>query len=275
MQAATSSVQNVETSLSTVPAKRGQSQELMPLTVSSDMCLVRYDRLQEMMRPKVPKTVRLQLAATWIVVVIGAFGIFALFTNQFKLRDTSSAQEEAISTLGTNVGTVQGKMDTVAKDMGKLTDRMMELSQQVDEQTAATQGLRDELSKAAAVRKAAIPIAAAKATTIGAPTVVTVIGQSAAPREEESASGVANGKTVPSWHVHNVDMTIAPVKGAVIHFNAADEKDYWLLTRVSQSGARLPVRVLPFETTAAGIRVHCMDDGIDYTVSPSGEWLNN
>lgn len=61
--------------------------------------------------------------------------------------------------------------------------------------------------------------------------------------------------------------------GTLAHQNPKGELDYWLVARVLASGERL-VKVEPYGTSSLGIKVHSLEDGVDYILTPQGDWLS-
>jgi hypothetical protein len=72
-------------------------------------------------------------------------------------------------------------------------------------------------------------------------------------------------------HVHSIDTSIPMPPGALAHQNSQHEIDYWMVSRMFPSGERL-IKVRPFGTNSIGVKVHSMDDGMDYILTPQGAW---
>jgi len=82
-------------------------------------------------------------------------------------------------------------------------------------------------------------------------------------------NAVAEGSNLPrNWHRV---LEVKPTEAAVAHKASDGTIDYWLVPR---SGEATPSKVLPIGTSAEGVVVHNLDDGKDYTLTPSGEWRN-
>jgi hypothetical protein len=76
-------------------------------------------------------------------------------------------------------------------------------------------------------------------------------------------------KSLPrNWHEV---LDIKPTESAVPHQGADGTVDYWLVPRGADQS---PTKVLSIGTSAEGVVVHNLDDGKDYTLTPSGEWRN-
>lgn len=75
--------------------------------------------------------------------------------------------------------------------------------------------------------------------------------------------------TLPkSWHRV---LDIKPTDSAVPHKGDDGTLDYWLVPRGAE---KVQTKVLPIGTSPEGVVVHNLEDGKDYTLTPSGEWRN-
>jgi hypothetical protein len=75
-----------------------------------------------------------------------------------------------------------------------------------------------------------------------------------------------------SGHHHDpIEDVIAP-RNAIVHHTDSGVMDYWLMPRVV-SGTRSMIKVFPIAQTSLGIFVHSFDEGRDYVVTASGDWL--
>jgi hypothetical protein len=71
-----------------------------------------------------------------------------------------------------------------------------------------------------------------------------------------------------NWHRI---LEIKPTESAVAHKSDDGTIDYWLVPRGLE---QVQTKVLPIGTSAEGVVVHNLEDGKDYTLTPSGEWRN-
>ncbi len=69
-----------------------------------------------------------------------------------------------------------------------------------------------------------------------------------------------------NWHRV---LEVKPTESAVAHKGADGSIDYWLVQRGADPS---PSKVLPIGTSPDGVVVHNLEDGKDYTLTPSGEW---
>ena len=81
-------------------------------------------------------------------------------------------------------------------------------------------------------------------------------------------SRLAEGIVPRNWHQV---LDIKPTDSAVPHKAADGVVDYWLVPRGVD---KLPTKVLAIGTSAEGVVVNNLEDGQDYTLTPSGEWRN-
>jgi hypothetical protein len=106
---------------------------------------------------------------------------------------------------------------------------------------------------------------------------VKVVGDQSKPVADSSgaeasdntlSSSAAEANLPKNWHRV---LDLKPTESAVAHKAADGTVDYWLVPR----GAGQPSsKVLSIGTGPEGVVVHDLDDGKDYTVTPSGEWRN-
>jgi hypothetical protein len=69
-----------------------------------------------------------------------------------------------------------------------------------------------------------------------------------------------------NWHKI---LEIKPTETAVPHKGDDGTIDYWLVPRGAE---QVQTKVLPIGTSAEGVVIHNLEDGKDYTLTPSGEW---
>ena len=87
--------------------------------------------------------------------------------------------------------------------------------------------------------------------------------------EDAAPSGTAADAKLPNnWHRV---LELKPTDAATPHKAADGSIDYWL---VPNSSGAAPSKVLPIGTSPDGVVVHNLEDGKDYTLTPSGEWRN-
>lgn len=83
------------------------------------------------------------------------------------------------------------------------------------------------------------------------------------------ASGTGGPATLPkNWHRV---LDLKPSENSVPHKGADGNTDYWLVPRGLEATMN---KVLPIGNSADGVVIHSLEDGKDYTVTPTGEWKN-
>jgi len=96
--------------------------------------------------------------------------------------------------------------------------------------------------------------------------------------ERHALSAVAPPPALPQAappvlsHVHHFDLSIRRPPNSVVHRNSEGEPDYWSVLKITQDGVRMEM-VQPYGTDGLGVEVHDMEDGKDYLVTNSGDWL--
>jgi len=87
--------------------------------------------------------------------------------------------------------------------------------------------------------------------------------------EIATPSGSAAELTLPkNWHRV---LDVKPTDSAIPHKGDDGTLDYWLVPRGID---KTQTKVLPIGTSPEGVVVHNLEDGRDYTLTPSGEWRN-
>ncbi len=77
---------------------------------------------------------------------------------------------------------------------------------------------------------------------------------------------------LPSKHHHQPIGDVVAMDNVVVHHNKSGVMDYWLVPRIV-SGAKIMTKVVPIAQTTIGVFVHNAEDGNDYIVTPSSDWL--
>jgi hypothetical protein len=98
------------------------------------------------------------------------------------------------------------------------------------------------------------------------PAMPEMLGTS--PRNDDSALIPMGG------HIHPpIEWAVLP-SNVVAHHNSAGTMDYWLVPRM-QSGVPTMVKVVPIVQNNSGTFVHHIAEAKDYTVTPSGDWIES
>jgi hypothetical protein len=100
---------------------------------------------------------------------------------------------------------------------------------------------------------------------VSQPAMPVIIG--IPPRKDDSAPIPMGG------HIHPpIEWAVAP-PNVVVHHNSAGVMDYWLVPRIL-SGVSTMVKVVPIVQTNSGTFVHDIAEIKDYTITPSGDWID-
>jgi hypothetical protein len=84
--------------------------------------------------------------------------------------------------------------------------------------------------------------------------------------ESTLAGGVDPGALPKNWHRI---LEIKPTDSAVPHKRDDGTVEYWLVPRGAD---QVQTKVLPIGTSPEGVVIHNLEDGKDYTLTPSGDW---
>ncbi|MGA2099392.1 MAG: hypothetical protein ABSH39_24195 [Candidatus Acidiferrum sp.] len=140
---------------------------------------------------------------------------------------------------------VARSVDHLAKALVSSSQRMDELQRAMDRNN---RGLQRITTRAGGRQKAAAATITAEGT------------------ETALASAPAEGSVLKNWHKV---LEIKPSESAVPHKSDDGTIDYWLVPRGAE---QVQTKVLPVGTSPEGVVVHNLEDGKDYTLTPSGEW---
>jgi hypothetical protein len=88
--------------------------------------------------------------------------------------------------------------------------------------------------------------------------------------EADTTPPVAPGEEAVPKNWHRI-LEIKPTESAVAHKSGDGTIEYWLVPRGPD---QVQTKVLPIGTSAEGVVIHNLEDGKDYTLTPSGEWRN-
>ena len=196
------------------------------------------------------------------------FGYFAWRTlkQESVFHDVSRSQTLSLMNLASSVAksnaTVNGltkSVEAITVGLAQSSSKIGEVSQQVGQHQNEIIELNGKLHVIEVVmrRIAQIKTQVADATTSSS------VDQ---PRSTSRGASLANP------HVHQFDMSIPMPSGALAHQNFQHEIDYWMVSRMLPSGERF-VKVQPYGTNSLGIKVHSIDDGMDYILIPQGGWM--
>jgi hypothetical protein len=211
------------------------------------------------------RLVRLEL---FLSIAIIGFGFFSwtVLKRQNTLQQVSLAQSRSLQDLSTYVASsgtkIAGLMTSVHDATGALANsasRINEFSDEFREHQNEMQALYARLHGVEIAVQKNQPLAQQPSSPHPPQTI----------NQRPSLSSPASPLNP---HTHEIDMSIPLPDGCIAHHNSQQETDYWLAPRMLPSGERL-VKVQPYGVNSLGVKVHDIDDGMDYILSPEGHWL--
>jgi len=203
-----------------------------------------------------------------ILVAILGFGYFSARTlkQQNVLQEGGLSQNRSLLNLAVSVANGNAKVDGLTRSVEAVTATLAQSSSKIGE-VASQLGQRGNQIQELNSRLQAVEIAFRKAQQAKLQANDTTMSATIQPPL------VSPTASMTSSHSHRVDASIPMPAGTLAHQNPKGEVDYWLVARVLASGERL-VKVEPYGTSSLGVNVHSLEDEIDYTLTPQGEWLS-
>ena len=207
-----------------------------------------YGNLREVPTPRRSNTALLAgvLVAAWLtMMILGVAYIRYVGHSPFSSERDSAANPPPV-TIAPEPATQEPKS---ADSVDRLAQALVSSSERMNQLQAAVEKSNRDLQK-----------------------IATKVNDehAAVPSSAETTDG--STVTVPSlpknWHKI---LDIKPTDSAVAHKGADGSVDYWIVTRGVDTP---PSKVLPIGTTADGVVIHNLEDGKDYTITPTGEWRN-
>ena len=224
------------------------------------------NRLAERDRPASGRILRLEIGILAAIIGFGFLSVRTL-TQQEALRNLGMSQERALLNLALSVANGNAKVNGLSQSVESVTAALAESSSkigefssqlgrrenQIQDLNSRLQTMEVDLRKAQQVRWHA------NDTTASLPTI--------------QPPSVSSTELLANSHLHQIDASIPMPAGALGHQNSRGELDYWLVTRLLPSGERF-AKVQPYGTSSFGVKVHSLEDGTDYTLTPEGDWVN-
>jgi len=162
------------------------------------------------------------------------------------LTATMVHQEEAFATITTSLQQLAGTVASSAKRTQAMPDMLARLANHLQQiqPPPVTQTLESAVQ----------------------PAMPQMLATS--PRQDDSAPIPMAG------HVHHpIEWAVVP-SNVVAHHSSAGTVDYWMVPRI-QSGVATMAKVVPIAQNNSGTFVHHIAEGKDYTVTPSGDWIES
>ena len=209
----------------------------------------------------------LRLELFLLAAIIG-FGYFAWRTlkQESALYEGSLSHDRSLLNLASSVAKGNVKVNGLTKSIEAVTASLAQSSSQIGDFSNQL-GQRQNEMQGLYSRLHSVEVAVRKSPQVK-------------PQETDANTALAMGHRPPASqsaplsdpHIHEFDMSIPMPGGALAHQNSQREMDYWMVPRMQPSGERL-VKVMPYGTNSLGIKVHSIDDGMDYILTPQGSWM--
>ena len=235
------------------------------------VALVKYQTVEDLMRSRtISKSLVWQMGAMWAGVILILFLMY-----QRTIQDLSKTQERVLSSVAAamtkdsaDFTSLNGKLESLS---GHTSRRLALFDEKIKSEDLSIKRLMDKMKQEEILRtslSAERTLQKRDSPAIFVPASPTIHTTSKKMVELSPALAQVNE------HAHKIDNLIIPVRGATAHIDALGITDYWLIEREDRSHARTINHVVPFDTFGHLVKVHCMEDGVDYLLTPEGDWLS-
>jgi len=228
------------------------------------------DRPTNLKSPSGKRILRLEL---FVLAAIIGFAFFAWRTmkREDSLHEVSLSQNRSLLNLTVSVATGNTKVTELAKSIDALTASLAQSTSQIAEFSEQL-GQRENETQDFYARLHSVEIALRKSQQVRPLTHTIAPSPLAMPHGTTTSTSPTASPSNP--HTHEFDLSIPLPDGSVAHHNSQGETDYWMVPRVLPSGGHF-VKVEPYGTNSLGVKVHSIDDGMDYVLTPQGGWTES
>lgn len=205
---------------------------------------------------------RLELLVIASIVCFGYF-VWRTHTQGRAFEETAVKQHQAVGDLAASIArqdemvanvskSVQDATKTLMVQIGGLAGDLQTRRNQMDTIQSRLDGLEVTLRNHQ------------RTPPVQTPPVQSV----QTPPAEAAPTGWAASPRHP--HDHQIQTSIPLPAGALAH-QSQGVIDYWMVPRMFTSGERV-VKVFPYGVNSIGVKVHDIEDGMDYILTPTGQW---
>jgi hypothetical protein len=246
--------------LQTAPSAAAPGLEKAPSSIATD-------RPVEATQPSRNRILRLELL---VVLFIVCFGYFAWRTlkQEDTFREVGLSQSRSLLNLATSIADGNTKVDGLTKSVEGVTASLAQSTSKIGEFSDQLGQRQNEVQDLYA-RLRGVEIAVRKSQEVRPPLIDATAPAPSAMGHRPVAS---LGASPSNPHIHEFDLSIPMPGGTLAHLNFQRQVDYWMVPRMLPSGERF-IKVEPYGTNSLGVKVHSIDDGMDYILTPKGGWM--
>ncbi len=224
-----------------------------------------FNRHADLTSLSTSRILRLEL---FVLIVMSGFGYFAwrTVTQEKMLNEVSLSQDKSLLNLTASVANGSAKVDALTRSVKAVTAVLAQSTSKMGEFSELLGQRRNELQSLDA-RIRIMEFTLRKSEQVR-PHAIDATTSSTLP----ARSSFSRAASPSNPHEHSIDMSIPMPDSSVAHHNFQGEVDYWLVPRMFSSGERM-VKIQPYGANSLGIKVHSIDDGMDYILTPQGSWM--
>jgi len=246
--------------LQTAPSAAAQRLETAPSSIA-------IDRPVEATQPSRNRILRLELLVGLFIVCFGYFA-WRTLKQENAFREVGLSQSRSLLNLAASIADGNAKVNGLTKSVENVTASLSQSTLKIGEVSDQLGQRRNEMQDLYA-RLRGVEIAVRKSQQV-TPPLADAKALSPLAMGHRPVASLAASPSNP--HVHEFDLSIPMPGGTLAHLNFQRQMDYWMVPRMLPSGERF-VKVEPYGTNSLGVKVHSIDDGTDYILTPKGGWM--
>jgi hypothetical protein len=227
------------------------------------------DRPVEATHPSRNRILRLELLVVLLIVCSGYFA-WRTTKQEDTFREVGISQNRSLLNLAASIADGTTKVNGLTKSVEVVTASLAESTSKIGEVSDQLGQRRNEMQDLYA-RLRGVEIAMRKSQQV-IPPLADARTFSPLAMGHRPAASLAASPSNP--HVHEFDLSIPMPGGILAHLNFQRQMDYWMVPRMLPSGERI-IKVEPYGTNSLGVKVHSIDDGMDYILTPQGGWMQS